>query len=156
MQEKLLNNKDNCCIVKDYFYDNNLINKVTCNIDGKISTIKYTRNSLTGNIEKIEYPFGCEVDYTYQTNTLNKIDTISTTPGDGMLNSNKLTYNQDKLYKQIGMNTGLEFYYDNYNMLNLVHNNYRMTVSISRNISSDGYSKTVRLNAGSNYNDKWR
>ena len=151
LEEKMCNSTDGRYYLRKYTYENNLLNKVTEHIDGKTAITTYNINQYTGNVEKITNPDGSVTDYTYHTNTIGKINKITTEVSDNVVNSNTLTYNCDKPYKQIGMNTGLEFYYDKYNMINLMHNNSRIALSITRQILEDGYYEIERLNAGSNY-----
>ena len=134
--EKILGN-DSKYILKEYTYNKMLLLTEKTYINGVASIVTYTRNSNTGNVEKITYPDGLEVDYTYYDSTNGKLNKLSATV-DSVVNSNTLSYINDKPSNYKGMNGGHSLTYDRFNMPAIHKNGNNIIFENTNNISTDG------------------
>ena len=136
LKEKVIG-ADSKYILKEYTYNKVLLLTEKTYIDGVPSIVTYTRNFNTGNIEKITYPDGLVVDYSYCDSTNGKLNKLSTIV-DSVVNSNTFSYNKDKPSNYKGMCYGHSLSYDKYNMPYRHNNGSNYIWTINRDISKSG------------------
>lgn len=135
--EKTSNVSDSKYITKYCSYDKMLLISETSYVGENAAVTNYSRNTTTGDITKITFPDGLEVNYEYFDSTNAKPKRIYSNIG-GTTNSNNLIYTYDKVsnYKAYGYGHGMT--YDRFNMIyrHNIGSNYIST--INRNINVDG------------------
>ena len=147
--EKISNTSDSKCITKSYLYNKMLLTSETSYINGSAAVTNYTRNTTTGDITKITYPDGLEVNYEYYDSTNGKLKNLSANIS-GTTNSNNLNYSYDKVSNFKASGYGHYVAYDRYNIpyRHTVGSNYIFTTN--REIISSGMTENTYFGYDSN------